>query len=88
MGHGAGRAVAFVFLLQRTRIETLVDVRAYRVSRRPQFSRCCPGENRGMRKGATAHGERVVPFSRNKWSECVSGGTFSDTIAPKSRGDA
>ena len=40
MGHGARSAVAFVFLLQQSRIATLVDVRAYPVSRRhPQFSR-------------------------------------------------
>ena len=40
MGHGARSAVAFVFLLQESRITTLVDVRAYPVSRRhPQFSR-------------------------------------------------
>jgi len=40
VGHGARSAVAFVFLLQRSRIQTLVDVRAYPVSRRhPQFSR-------------------------------------------------
>ena len=40
MGHGARSAVAFVFLLQEARISTLVDVRAYPVSRRhPQFSR-------------------------------------------------
>lgn len=40
VGHGARSAVAFVFLLQAARIQTLVDVRAYPVSRRhPQFSR-------------------------------------------------
>ena len=40
VGHGARSAVAFVFLLQQSRIDTLVDVRAYPVSRRhPQFSR-------------------------------------------------
>jgi uncharacterized protein (DUF488 family) len=40
VGHGARSAVAFVFLLQEARISTLVDVRAYPVSRRhPQFSR-------------------------------------------------
>ena len=40
MGHGARSVVAFVFLLQESRIATLVDVRAYPVSRRhPQFSR-------------------------------------------------
>ena len=40
MGHGARSPVAFVFLLQQSRIATLVDVRAYPVSRRhPQFSR-------------------------------------------------
>ena len=40
MGHGARSAVAFVFLLQESRIATLIDVRAYPVSRRhPQFSR-------------------------------------------------
>ena len=40
MGHGARSAVAFVFLLKANRIATLVDVRAYPVSRRhPQFSR-------------------------------------------------
>ena len=40
MGHGARSAVAFVFLLQESRIATLVDVRAYPVSRRhPQVSR-------------------------------------------------
>ena len=40
MGHGARSAVAFVFLLQESRIKVLVDVRAYPVSRRhPQFSR-------------------------------------------------
>lgn len=40
MGHGARSAVAFVFLLHEARISTLVDVRAYPVSRRhPQFSR-------------------------------------------------
>jgi uncharacterized protein (DUF488 family) len=39
VGHGARSAVAFVFLLQVARIQTLVDVRAYPVSRRhPQFS--------------------------------------------------
>jgi uncharacterized protein (DUF488 family) len=40
VGHGARSAVAFVFLLQQWRIETVVDVRAYPASRRyPQFSR-------------------------------------------------
>ena len=40
MGHGARSVVAFVFLLQESRIATLVDVRAYPASRRhPQFSR-------------------------------------------------
>ena len=40
MGHGTRSAVAFVFLLQQSRIDTLVDVRAYPVSRRyPHFSR-------------------------------------------------
>lgn len=40
VGHGARSAVAFVFLLQAARIQMLVDVRAYPVSRRhPQFSR-------------------------------------------------
>jgi uncharacterized protein (DUF488 family) len=40
VGHGARSAVAFVFLLQQSHIERLVDVRAYPVSRRhPQFSR-------------------------------------------------
>ena len=39
-GHGARSAVAFVFLLQQSRIDTLVDVRSYPVSRRhPQFTR-------------------------------------------------
>ena len=40
MGHGARTAVAFVSLLQESRISVLVDVRTYPVSRRhPQFSR-------------------------------------------------
>ena len=40
MGHGARSVVAFVSLLLESRIATLVDVRAYPVSRRhPQFSR-------------------------------------------------
>jgi uncharacterized protein (DUF488 family) len=40
VGHGARTAVAFVSLLQESRISVLVDVRAYPVSRRhPQFSR-------------------------------------------------
>jgi uncharacterized protein (DUF488 family) len=40
VGHGARSAVAFVFLLKASGIATLVDVRAYPVSRRhPQFSR-------------------------------------------------
>jgi uncharacterized protein (DUF488 family) len=40
VGHGARSAVAFVSLLQESRITTLVDVRSYPVSRRhPQFSR-------------------------------------------------
>jgi uncharacterized protein (DUF488 family) len=40
VGHGARSAVAFVSLLQQSRIATLVDVRAYPVSHRhPQFSR-------------------------------------------------
>jgi uncharacterized protein (DUF488 family) len=40
VGHGARNAVAFVLLLQESRIDVLVDVRAYPVSRRhPQFSR-------------------------------------------------
>ena len=40
MGHGARSAAAFVSLLQEARIATLIDVRAYPVSRRhPQFSR-------------------------------------------------
>lgn len=40
MGHGARSAVAFVFLLQQSRIERLVDVRSYPASRRhPHFSR-------------------------------------------------
>jgi uncharacterized protein (DUF488 family) len=40
VGHGARSVVAFVFLLQQSRIERLVDVRAYPASRRhPHFSR-------------------------------------------------
>ncbi len=40
MGHGARSAVAFVVLLQQSRIQVLVDVRAYPGSRRhPHFSR-------------------------------------------------
>jgi uncharacterized protein (DUF488 family) len=40
VGHGARSAGAFVFLLQQSRIERLIDVRAYPVSRRrPHFSR-------------------------------------------------
>ena len=40
VGHGARSVVAFVFLLQEAHIQTLVDVRAYPVSRRhPHFSR-------------------------------------------------
>jgi uncharacterized protein (DUF488 family) len=40
VGHGARSAVGFVFLLQEAGITSLIDVRAYPVSRRhPQFSR-------------------------------------------------
>ena len=40
VGHGARSVVAFVFLLQQSRIDRLVDVRAYPVSRRhPHFSK-------------------------------------------------
>ena len=40
MGHGARSAVAFVFLLKQARIQRLIDVRTYPVSRRhPHFSR-------------------------------------------------
>src|SRR5687768_12862469 len=54
IGHGARSAAEFVSLLQQAGVTTLVDVRAYPVSRRhPQFSR--PRLSEALRSAGIAY---------------------------------